>query len=179
MESHWDSWAWLAYILIWVAAVISATDVGLKMAPELGESAKIIVSTKLWGFAPLVLLTVSGLIFLAHSFDLIGHKEQLPKIETGVSLRFDAQGNATELSNKNIWRCRADTVSGIDTNNVPKRIITVTLFFSRNVDNRGVRVQFVGSPPITYAVIDTGPMFGMITFEGNLANHTVDFEIQF
>jgi hypothetical protein len=67
MEQHWDFWAWLAYGCIWVAAIIQATDLGVRMAPEIRKKLERLVSAKIWGVGPLVLLSLSGLIFIGQA----------------------------------------------------------------------------------------------------------------
>lgn len=69
---HWGFWELLAYAGIWVSAIILATDAGLKMAPDLRKKCEPIIANPIWGFTPLVLLTISGAIFLGREIGLIG-----------------------------------------------------------------------------------------------------------
>jgi hypothetical protein len=64
MESHWDFWAWLAYGCIWVSALILAADAGLRLSPDLRAKVGWVVHSPVWGFTPLVLILVSGVIFI-------------------------------------------------------------------------------------------------------------------
>jgi hypothetical protein len=69
---YWGFWEWLAYTGIWVSAIILAADVGLKMSPDLRKKFDPIITSPLWGFTPLVLLTISGAILLGREIGLIG-----------------------------------------------------------------------------------------------------------
>jgi hypothetical protein len=57
---HWTFWDRIAYVCLWVAAVILATDTAFKLAPDLAE--KVVpawLSGPIWGFAPVVLLLLA------------------------------------------------------------------------------------------------------------------------
>jgi hypothetical protein len=69
---HWGFWEWLAYTGIWVPAIILAADVGLKMSPNLRKNFDPIITSPLWGFMPLILLTLSGAILLGRQLGLLG-----------------------------------------------------------------------------------------------------------
>src|SRR5438046_6834540 len=68
----WDFWGWLTYSCVFVAAVILALDTGLKGSATMADL-PFLHSTP-WDFAPLVLMTVSGLLLLARALGWIGKK---------------------------------------------------------------------------------------------------------
>jgi hypothetical protein len=63
--ASWKFWEWVAYACLFVAAVIVATDAGIKNAPTLSPHLPDWMGGEYWSFAPLLLLTLSGIIFLA------------------------------------------------------------------------------------------------------------------
>jgi hypothetical protein len=74
MPNNWGFWEWLAYTGIWIPAIILAADLGLKMSPDLRKKFDHIITSPLWGFTPLILITISGAIFLGRETGLIGTK---------------------------------------------------------------------------------------------------------
>jgi hypothetical protein len=62
--SHWNFWEWLAYTCVWVAALISAADSGVKIAPELKQKLSPILTSQWWAFTPLAAMSIGTLIFL-------------------------------------------------------------------------------------------------------------------
>jgi hypothetical protein len=62
------SWEFLAFVGLWIGAAILALDTGLKQAPNLRRFVAF-TEAPLWGFAPFILLTLSGLIFLARAIN--------------------------------------------------------------------------------------------------------------
>lgn len=69
---HWGFWEWLAYTGIWISAIILAADVGLKMSADLRNKFDHIITNPLWGFTPLILLTLSGAILFGRQLGFIG-----------------------------------------------------------------------------------------------------------
>jgi|GEM_PF-5030765 hypothetical protein len=64
---HFGPWEAAAYGGLWISAAVLAADVGLRMAPNVHLRFPFLrkfQDTALWGFAPLVLLTIAGGIFL-------------------------------------------------------------------------------------------------------------------
>jgi hypothetical protein len=66
--SHWNFWEWLAYGCIWIAALCSAADMGVKMAPNLRERMARVISSPWWGFTPLVAISLGTIILLLREF---------------------------------------------------------------------------------------------------------------
>jgi hypothetical protein len=63
----WTFWDWIACSCIFVAAVILAADTGIKVSPELAAHIPAFIGGSLWGFAPLILILVAGIILLVRS----------------------------------------------------------------------------------------------------------------
>ena len=63
---RWSSWDWLAYACLLVGAVVLAADTAFKLAPDLAQRLPFWVQSPLWGFAPLVLILIATIIFLAN-----------------------------------------------------------------------------------------------------------------
>ncbi|HZR61367.1 MAG TPA: hypothetical protein VFA80_10515 [Xanthobacteraceae bacterium] len=62
--SDWGFWEWVAYAVLFVAALILAMDQGLKMAPDLASAAKGLLGSPAWAFSPLILvLLATGILF--------------------------------------------------------------------------------------------------------------------
>jgi hypothetical protein len=61
--SHWTFWEWLGYVSIWIAAIISATEIGLKMATEFRSRTQHLIGNPYWAFAPIACLAISGMAF--------------------------------------------------------------------------------------------------------------------
>src|SRR5260370_40289703 len=76
--AHWNFWEWMAYALVWVSALISAADMGLKMAPELRERMLPVLSSAWWAFTPLVAIVLATLIFLSEAAGV--PLPQIPKL---------------------------------------------------------------------------------------------------
>lgn len=67
---HLGPWEIAAFGGLWIGAFILAAEIGLTMAPTLRANFPVlerITGSAIWGFTPLFLLTISGLIFLAHN----------------------------------------------------------------------------------------------------------------
>jgi hypothetical protein len=56
---HWTFWDRVAYLCLWVAAMILAADSALKIAPELAQHVPFWFTNPIVGFAPLALLIVA------------------------------------------------------------------------------------------------------------------------
>jgi hypothetical protein len=76
--SHWGFWEWLAYSGLWISAIILAADIGLKISSDLREKFASVIASPIWGFTPLILLTLSGAIFLVRETGLIGDRPRVP-----------------------------------------------------------------------------------------------------
>lgn len=75
--AEWTSLEWLGYATLWVAALILATDTGLRMSAELRPRSMWLLQNPYWGFAPLALLTIGALTFLWNEF----HQPEKKRIE--------------------------------------------------------------------------------------------------
>lgn len=59
---RWGFWEWLTYGAIFIAALISAADGGLRSAPEISKALPTLLPWQFWSFAPLGLLLLSAII---------------------------------------------------------------------------------------------------------------------
>lgn len=76
----WTFWDRIAYLCIWVAAVISAADTAFKLAPSLTEIAPKWLESSIFGFAPLLLLmTATGAFVVGNTgfFAFIGSRHPI------------------------------------------------------------------------------------------------------
>ena len=64
---HWGFWEWLAYSVTFAAAILLATDAGIKQSVEMRIKFKGLIDNRYWGFTPLALMLVGGTIFLART----------------------------------------------------------------------------------------------------------------
>lgn len=62
---HWGFWDWLAYVALWVTAVIEAAEVALSRAHKIRRQLPALLKHPNWSLVPLGLLTLSGVVFLA------------------------------------------------------------------------------------------------------------------
>jgi hypothetical protein len=65
---HWTYWEWVAYVCLFVAAMIIAADTGFRISPDLATHLPAFVSGWIWGFAPLALVILATIFLLAHEF---------------------------------------------------------------------------------------------------------------
>jgi hypothetical protein len=64
MKNAWGFWDRLAYATLWIAAVIVAADTALKGSQRLAPHFDWLLENRLWSYAPLILMTLSGVVFL-------------------------------------------------------------------------------------------------------------------
>jgi hypothetical protein len=70
-------WDLVAFGGLYIGAFILAADTGLRMAPEITKKAGLlskVLASPIWGFAPFVLLTISGIIFIGLQTGLINSR---------------------------------------------------------------------------------------------------------
>ena len=72
--SNWTFWEWVAYTIMFVAAVIIAADQGVKLAPDLLQNLTGIICTPYWAFAPLGLILLATAILMGREFGWLGVK---------------------------------------------------------------------------------------------------------
>jgi hypothetical protein len=70
--SNWTFWEWVAYAIMFVAAILIAADQGIKLAPELLQRLNGLIASPYWAFAPLALILLATGIFVSREFKLIG-----------------------------------------------------------------------------------------------------------
>jgi hypothetical protein len=77
--AEWGFWEWVAYSALFVAAIILATDQGIKMAPDLASTARGLLANSIWAFTPLALVLIATGILVGREMGWIG-KEKAPAI---------------------------------------------------------------------------------------------------
>jgi hypothetical protein len=82
---HWTFWEWVAHAALFVAAIIVATDTGLRLSPDLAAHFPTIHSPW-WGFAPAALVVISTLILLLREFVFSRPSDVVPYKVTDSSL---------------------------------------------------------------------------------------------
>jgi hypothetical protein len=99
--SHFGPWEVLAYGALWIGGFMLAVDVGLRMAPNIRvkfPALEKIQESGIWGFTPLILLTLAGGIFLAEAAGWISARNPAaPPPEAAVP------PEAHPILSSNIW----------------------------------------------------------------------------
>jgi hypothetical protein len=72
----WGFFEWLAYAVMFVAAIIMAVDQGLKLSPDLLTYFSWLVSSNYWAFSPLVLILLATGILVSRGMGWIGEPKQ-------------------------------------------------------------------------------------------------------
>lgn len=72
--AKWGFWEWVAYAVLFVAAIIIATDQGIKLSPDLASLFNGVLTSPYWGFAPLVLLLLATGILVGRDLEWIGKR---------------------------------------------------------------------------------------------------------
>jgi hypothetical protein len=70
--SRWTYWEWIAYSVLFVAAILIAADQGVKLAPELMQQFHVFIASPYWAFAPLASVILATLILLGREFGVLG-----------------------------------------------------------------------------------------------------------
>jgi hypothetical protein len=65
---HWTFWEWVAYVALFVAALIIAADTGFRGSPDVMARLPEFFHSEWWGFAPAVLVVVATIILLLREF---------------------------------------------------------------------------------------------------------------
>jgi hypothetical protein len=104
--STWSFWEWLAYGPIALSALISASDWGVKAAPNIKTPSWF--ASVYWSLTPLLLLAVSGLLFLGIS---VGFLSSALKMENVFNTTYTHQ--TVSLDNHAFFNCVFDDVTFI------------------------------------------------------------------
>jgi hypothetical protein len=67
----WSFWDRVAYACLWVGAVILAADTALKLAPDLAQKLPSWTASPFWGVAPLAVVAIATILFLAGKTGLL------------------------------------------------------------------------------------------------------------
>ena len=70
--------AFLSYALLYLASIMLAVDTGLRTYPELSLRAPKFVTGRVWGFLPVILLTI---VFATWGFQALLHSSAMPQPE--------------------------------------------------------------------------------------------------
>jgi len=108
--AHWTYWEWVAYAVLFIAALIIAADTGFKQAPELMEKLPAFFHSTWWGFAPLAFVLLATVILVGREFEWFGRRSPAPEqtsapqiIDTNLFLLFsDAHSVPIEKNPRNI-----------------------------------------------------------------------------
>ena len=65
---HWTYWEWLAYVCLFVSAVIIAADTGIRVSSNLSASLPNFFHGPIWGFAPLILVLIATGILVIREY---------------------------------------------------------------------------------------------------------------
>jgi hypothetical protein len=71
---HWTFWEWVAYVALFVAALIIAADTGFRESPDVMARLPEFFHSEWWGFAPAVLVVVATTILLLREFVFSNNK---------------------------------------------------------------------------------------------------------
>jgi len=100
--SRWTFWEWVAYAVLFVAALIVAADQGIKLSPSLMEKASGIILSSYWAFAPLVFVLLATAILIASQLGWLGSR-----LARSAELHLRYYGDErppTIVSHVDVWR---------------------------------------------------------------------------
>jgi hypothetical protein len=69
---NWTYWEWVAYAVLFVAAIIIAADQGIKLAPDIAVSLKGLLASPWWAFSPVTLILLATGILVGREMGWIG-----------------------------------------------------------------------------------------------------------
>jgi hypothetical protein len=72
--ADWGFWEWVAYAVLFVAAIILAADQGIKLAPDLSGSLRWLLASPWWAFAPLALILLATGILVSRELGWLGSR---------------------------------------------------------------------------------------------------------
>jgi hypothetical protein len=78
-------WNIVAYSVLLVGALMLAADTGIRQSRELSERAPQFVQGKFWGFTPLVLIAIAGLIWVGKAIDYKFSGAEFPRPRSEVT----------------------------------------------------------------------------------------------
>jgi hypothetical protein len=71
---HWTFWEWVAYVALFVAALIIAADTGFRESPDVMARLPEFFHSEWWGFAPAALVVAATIILLLREFVFSNNK---------------------------------------------------------------------------------------------------------
>jgi hypothetical protein len=69
----WVFWEWVAYSALFVAAIITAADQGVKLSSEMLSRFSVLIGSPYWAFAPLMLVLLATGILFSYEMGWIGN----------------------------------------------------------------------------------------------------------
>jgi hypothetical protein len=72
----WVFWEWVAYSALFVAAIITAADQGVKLSSEMLSRFSVLIGSPYWAFAPLMLVLLATGILFSYEMGWIGSGKQ-------------------------------------------------------------------------------------------------------
>jgi hypothetical protein len=92
----WGFWEWLAYICIFVAALMLAADTGMKSSDRFTAISTALRSSAWWNMAPLLMLCISAAVVLAYQVGVIAPlPSPAPIVSSSPASSSDASGIRT------------------------------------------------------------------------------------
>jgi hypothetical protein len=99
---HWTFWEWVAYVALFVAALIVAADSGFREAPDVMARLPEFFHSEWWGFAPAVLVVGATIILLLREFIFPNNKRRQQAIVPHVTTTITKQDGNTVTSSISI-----------------------------------------------------------------------------
>jgi len=90
MDTKWGLWEWIAYGCIWVAAIMLAINTGFRESPAMTPPH--FLDTRLWGFTPLALLIISGVIMVIKARGWIRPRPTVRLEKAATPAEFEMRG---------------------------------------------------------------------------------------
>jgi hypothetical protein len=88
---HWTFWEWVAYVALFVAALIIAADTGFKESPDVMARLPEFFHSEWWGFAPAVLVVAATIILLLREFVFPNNKLRQQATSYSTTVRDDSE----------------------------------------------------------------------------------------
>lgn len=174
--SDWRFWDWVAYAILFVAAMIIAIDTGIRLSPVTWPHIPEFLHSGWWGFAPLALLIIATLILLARGLGWIGRRKMSASAE--ISLRIHGDDRApTKLTEKNVWafyylRNEMTTVHPQSGAQVTRTIGNLVLIFDNPIRAENIDVSADFALP-RFEVKSFMSRYALIAFTGALPAGTL------
>jgi hypothetical protein len=184
---RWTFWEWVAYAILFVAAVLLAIDQGIKLSPELFPKVHDLISTPYWAFAPLALLLLATTILIGRELGWLGLRERVTTISADTaSLRLHIYADERmpqRLGYENVWRWYflKQLVTAVDPNTRQEYTATVTcvlfLTFDIPVKIGTLEVSSIDIKLPRHEVKDFNPRSAVIVFLAELPAGTLDIRV--